>query len=270
MFGKPKTTGRVVQIPVELVDPSPYQARTVFDPEEISALAVSILQNGLLQPVSVRPTGEGRYQLIAGERRLRACRQAGLTTIPAIIASYGDQQAAALSLLENIQRSQLNPFDAARGIREVITLWGCTQAQAAKRLGLSQPALANKLRLLALTPQQEELCLKGGLTERHARAVLRLPEPQRTYALEQMVAKKMSVRKADQLVERLLDPPAPKRILPAPLVREMKIFYNSIEHAVQVMGQNGIAATTRRVEREDYVEYTIHIPLSREKTSSRP
>ena len=270
MLHKPKTTGKVVQIPVDQIDPSPYQARTVFNPEEISALAVSILQNGLLQPVSVRRTPDGRYQLIAGERRWRACRQAGLKTIPAIITSYRDQQAAALSLLENIQRSQLNPFDAARGIREVILLWGCTQAEAAKRLGLSQPALANKLRLLTLTPQQEEICLKGGLTERHARSVLRLPEPRRTSALEEMAARKMSVRQADTLVERLLNPPAPKKTIPAPVVREMKLFYNTIEHAVQVMGQNGIAATTSRVEREDYVEYTIHIPLSRVKTSPRP
>ena len=142
--------------------------------------------------------------------------------------------------------------------------------EAAKRLGLSQPALANKLRLLTLTPQQEEICLKGGLTERHARSVLRLPEPQRTSALEEMAARKMSVRQADTLVERLLNPPAPKKTIPAPVVREMKLFYNTIEHAVQVMGQNGIAATTSRVEREDYVEYTIHIPLSRVKTSPRP
>lgn len=265
MFDKPKWTGKVYSLPVDEIDPSPYQARTQFDSEEISALAVSILQNGLLQPVSVRRTKEDRYQLIAGERRLRACKQAGLREIPAIITTHQDQEAAALSLLENIQRSQLNPFDAARGIREVIELWGCTQAEAAKRLGLSQPALANKLRLLTLTPEEEEICLKGGLTERHARAVLRLPEDKRAMALERMAAQKLSVRKADQLVEDLLNPKPkkPKRTLPAPMVKDMKIFYNTIERAVTVMGQNGIPATTSRVEREDYVEYTIRIPLLR-------
>lgn len=260
MFEKPKSTGKIYEIPEQLIDPSPYQARSRFDEEEILALAVSIKQNGLLQPISVRKVG-GRYELIAGERRLRACRKAQLKTVPAIISTYKDDQAAALSLLENIQRSQLNPFDAARGIREVIGLWGCTQAEAAKRLGLSQPALANKLRLLALDSQEERICLEGGLTERHARAVLRLPPPQRSHALRRMIAGQMSVRQADKLVDDLLRPRRRAK-LPAPIVREMRLFFNTIEHAVDVMSQNGIPATTQRLDKEDCVEYLIRIPLS--------
>ena len=167
--------GKIVLLPVEQIEPSPFQARTAFDETEIAALAVSILQNGLLQPISVRKTGYHKYQLVAGERRLRACRLAKLERIPAIIQDFDDSETAALGLLENLQRAQLDAFDAARGIREVIRLWNCTQAEAARRLGLSQPALANKLRLLTLTTAQQQLCTAAGLTERHARAVLRLP-----------------------------------------------------------------------------------------------
>ena len=157
-------------LPVDCIEPSPYQARTAFDEPEIAALAVSILQNGLLQPISVRRVGIRKYQLVAGERRLRACRLAKLDKVPAILADYDDSESAALGLLENLQRSQLDPFDTARGIKEVIRLWGCTQAEAARRLGLSQPALANKLRLLTLTPEQQQLCTANHLSERHARA----------------------------------------------------------------------------------------------------
>lgn len=187
--------GKIVLLPVEQIEPSPFQARTAFDETEIAALAVSILQNGLLQPISVRKTGYQKYQLVAGERRLRACRLAKLERIPAIIQNFDDSETAALGLLENLQRAQLDAFDAARGIREVIRLWNCTQAEAARRLGLSQPALANKLRLLTLTTAQQQLCTAAGLTERHARAVLRLPESRRTAALEKIARDKLSVRK---------------------------------------------------------------------------
>lgn len=162
--------GRILMLPVDCIEPSPYQARTAFDEPEIAALAVSILQNGLLQPISVRRVGIRKYQLVAGERRLRACRLAKLEKVPAILADYDDSESAALGLLENLQRSQLDPFDTARGIKEVIRLWGCTQAEAARRLGLSQPALANKLRLLTLTAEQQQLCTANHLSERHARA----------------------------------------------------------------------------------------------------
>ena len=125
--------GRILMLPVDCIEPSPYQARTAFDEPEIAALAVSILQNGLLQPISVRRVGLHKYQLVAGERRLRACRLAKLDKVPAILADYDDSESAALGLLENLQRSQLDPFDTARGIKEVIRLWGCTQAEAARR-----------------------------------------------------------------------------------------------------------------------------------------
>lgn len=264
-MGKAKDkAARVQMLPVEQIEASPYQARTTFDDTEIAALAVSILQNGLLQPVSVRRTGVHKYQLIAGERRLRACRLARLERVPALVVDYTDSESAALGLLENLQRAQLDPFDTARGIREVIRLWGCTQAEAARRLGLSQSALANKLRLLSLTPAQQQLCLANRLTERHARAALRLPENRRTAALEKMARDGLSVREADKLVDAMLsapkNTPSPAR-RSVPMVRDVRFFVNTLQHAVDMMTQKGIAATATCGRRDGCLEYTVRIPV---------
>ena len=256
--------GKVLLLPVEQIEPSPYQARTTFDETEIAALAVSILQNGLLQPVSVRRTGPHRYQLIAGERRLRACRLAKLARGPAILADCDDGASAALGLLENLQRAQLDPFDTARGIKEVIRLWGCTQAEAARRLGLSQSALANKLRLLSLSPAQQQICTAHHLTERHARAALRLPESRRTAALEKMARDGLSVRDADKLVDAMLsaprEGPSPVRRT-MPMVRDVRLFVNTLQHAVDLMTQKGIPATATCGRRDGCLEYTVRIPV---------
>ena len=262
--------GKVLMLPVDAIEPSPWQARTDFDETEIAALAVSILQNGLLQPISVRRVGLRKYQLIAGERRLRACKLARLEKVPAILSDWSDSESAALGLLENIQRSQLDPFDTARGIREVIRLWGCTQAEAARRLGLSQPALANKLRLLSLTAAQQQLCIRHHLTERHARAVLRLPENRRTAALEKIARDSLSVRETDKLVEAMLSAapgtPSPCRKT-TPMVRDVRLFVNTLQHAVDLMTQKGIPATTTCGRRDGCLEYVVRIPVESGDTS---
>lgn len=263
-MAKKDKPGKIVMLPVDQIEPSPYQARTAFDETEIAALAVSILQNGLLQPISVRRTGIHKYQLVAGERRLRACRLAKLEKVPAILTDYNDTESAALGLLENIQRTQLDPFDTARGIREVIRLWGCTQAEAARRLGLSQSALANKLRLLSLTEEQQKLCIEHRLTERHARAALRLPEHRRTEALEKMALTAMSVRQADKLVDQMLkDEPSPDkpRRRTTHMVGDVRFFVNTLQHAVDLMTQKGIRATTHCTRRDGCLEYTVRIPV---------
>ena len=253
--------GRILMLPVDCIEPSPYQARTAFDEPEIAALAVSILQNGLLQPISVRRVGLHKYQLVAGERRLRACRLAKLDKVPAILADYDDSESAALGLLENLQRSQLDPFDTARGIKEVIRLWGCTQAEAARRLGLSQPALANKLRLLTLTPEQQQLCTANHLTERHARAVLRLPENRRSEALITIAKRRMNARQTDLYIEQVLNAAAPGRHRIS-MVKDVRIFVNTIDHAIRLMTDNGVPATAHREERDGYIEYTVRIPTA--------
>ena len=264
LTARPKVQGKVLLLPVDKIVPSAHQARTHFDEQEIARLALSIAQNGLLQPVSVRPGKEkGTYELVAGERRLRACKLAGLGEIPAILAQRDESQAAALGLLENMQRQGLDPFEQARGIREVIALWGCTQEEAAKRLGLAQPTLNNKLRLLALTDEQQAYCVSHGLTERHARAVLRLPQPQqRTQALARFVARRMNARQADEYVESLLQQ-RPARRRPVPMVRDVRIFVNTINKAVRLMVDAGVPASTTKREGEGFVEYTVRIPTAR-------
>ena len=179
--------------------------------------------------------------------------------------AFDDSETAALGLLENLQRAQLDAFDAARGIREVIRLWNCTQAEAARRLGLSQPALANKLRLLTLTTAQQQLCTAAGLTERHARAVLRLPESRRTAALEKIARDKLSVREADRLVDAMLaapkDTPGPCRST-VPMVGDVRLFVNTLQHAVDLMTQRGIPAVTSCEQADGFLEYTVRIPTA--------
>lgn len=252
---------RVWLLPIEKITPSPFQARAAFNELELKKLAISILQNGLLQPVSVRPTADGRYQLIAGERRLRACKLAEMQKIPAIIYHFEDEKTAALSLLENLQREQLNPFEQARALRDLLNLWNCTQETAAQKLGIAQPTLANKLRLLMLTQEQQEICLSANLTERHARAVLRLPSSeQRTKVLRAAAEHAYNVQQTEAAVERLLSQkPKQKRTV---MVRDVRIFVNTIDRAVKLMTGNGIPATAEKREQPDYIEYIVRIPTA--------
>lgn len=257
----PPEQTKVYLLPIASIDPSPFQARTVFDEKELKKLAVSILQNGLLQPVSVRPVGENHYQLIAGERRLRACRLANMQSIPAIIFHFEDEKTAALSLLENLQREELNPFEQARALRDLLNLWDCTQEAAARRLGMAQPTLANKLRLLTLNEEQEGICLSAGLTERHARAVLRLPTAaMRTKALRQAAEHAYNVQQTEALCERMLTQKLkPRRSV---MVKDVRIFVNTIDRAVKLMTGSGIPATAEMREQPDCIEYVVRIPTA--------
>ena len=262
MFERKKPLGKVVALPLEQIEPSPYQARRTFDEEELAGLAASIRENGLLQPVTVRRAGEGRYELIAGERRLRACKLAGMDKVPAIIRDAADGETAALGLLENIQRADLNPFEQARGLQDILALWGCTQAEAAKRLGMAQPTLANKLRLLQLTADQQQFILDNRLTERHARAVLRLPANRRSKALIHISSHRLNARATDRYIEQLLQG-APEPVVKArrlPMVRDVRIFVNTIDHAIRLMTDNGVPATAHREDGDGYIQYTVRIP----------
>ena len=262
MFERKKPLGKVVALPLEQIEPSPYQARRTFDEEELAGLAASIRENGLLQPVTVRRAGEGRYELIAGERRLRACKLAGMDKVPAIIRDAADGETAALGLLENIQRADLNPFEQARGLQDILALWGCTQAEAAKRLGMAQPTLANKLRLLQLTADQQQFILDNRLSERHARAVLRLPANRRSKALIHISSHRLNARATDRYIEQLLQG-APEPAVKArrlPMVRDVRIFVNTIDHAIRLMTDNGVPATAHREDGDGYIQYTVRIP----------
>ena len=260
MFERKKSVGKIYLLPVDAIRPSPFQARTNFDERELAGLAQSIRENGLLQPISVRKIADG-YELVAGERRLRACKMAKMEQIPAVLCEYSDQRTAAMGLLENIQREDLNPFEQAQGLRDVMVLWDCTQAEAAKRLGMAQPTFANKLRLLQLTADQRQFILDNGLTERHARAVLRLPENRRSEALITIAKRRMSARATDLYIEQLLSETA-KGKHRISMVKDVRIFVNTIDHAIRLMTDNGVPATAHREERDGYIEYTVRIPTA--------
>ena len=249
------------RIRVSEIARNPNQPRKYFDPEAIAQLAESIRQYGVLNPLTVRRAPGGGYELVAGERRLRACQLAKMTTIPAILCSYADDRTAALGLLENIQRADLNPFEQAQGLRDVMVLWDCTQAEAAKRLGMAQPTFANKLRLLQLTADQRQFVLDNNLTERHARAVLRLPENRRSEALITIAKRRLNARQTDSYIEQLLNSP-PKPGHRISMVRDVRIFVNTIDHAIRLMTDNGGPATAHREEKDGYIEYTVRIPTA--------
>ena len=262
MFEWKKSAGKIYTLPVESIRPSPFQARTVFDEKELAGLAQSIRENGLLQPISVRKV-EGGYELVAGERRLRACKLARMETIPAILCDCGDQRTAALGLLENIQREDLNPFEQAQGLRDVIALWDCTQAEAAKRLGMAQPTLANKLRLLRLSPDCVRLLREHDLSERHARALLRLTdEEDRLKALQVIAARGYNVAQSEAHIEELLKlkqkTPPPR--LPTYIVKDVRIFLNTIRHSLGLMQRAGVQADMQREDTDDGILLTIRIP----------
>lgn len=252
---------KLIQLPPESIRANPAQPRQEFEKEALESLAESIRQNGLLQPVTVRRTQDGGYELIAGERRLRACRIAGLKLVPCILSGCDARQSAILALLENLQRRDLGVFEEAEGLRRLVEEWGVTQEEAAARLGKSQSSIANKLRLLRLTEEERTLITEAGLTERHARALLRLPdEEERLAALHTVIERKMNVAQEETYITQLLSekdkPEKPRRRI---VVRDVRIFLNTIHHAVDVMKQNGIQAQSWKRETDQYLEYIVRI-----------
>lgn len=198
-------------LPIYKVEPNPDQPRQDFDEEELQALADSIAVHGVIQPLTVRETGTGYYQIIAGERRWRAARLANLSDIPAVIVEADDKKAMELALIENLQRQDLNPVEEALGYRSLMEEYGLTQEDAAARVGKSRPAVANALRLLGLCPEVLELLRTGELTAGHARAILTLKEPKKQKEVaKKIIALNLSVRQAETLCKNMGKVPVPK------------------------------------------------------------
>lgn len=199
-------------LPLHKVEPNPNQPRQDFDPEQLEALARSIQEHGVVQPLTVRPLPNGYYQIIAGERRWRAARMAELKEIPAVIMEADDKKTTELALIENLQRQDLNPVEEALGYQSLISDYGLTQEEAANRVGKSRPAVTNALRLLQLTPEILEMVRKGSLSAGHARAVLSLKSPQKQQqAAQKIVALGLSVRQAELLCKNMERESAPQK-----------------------------------------------------------
>lgn len=262
LFAKEKPINHVVLISIDDILSNPAQPRIVFEEDELENLAESIKNNGILQPLTVRLNPENKYELISGERRLKAARIAGQKEVPCIIVKTDARQSAVFALIENIQRRDLNYFEEAIAINNLIEKWGITQEEAAARLGKAQSTIANKMRLLKFTKQQREHMINSGLTERHARALLKLPNPQFVdKVIHYITIKKLNVKQTEEYVEDFLKEEtksAPKFI---PVIKDVRIFFNTIDKAVAIMKRAGVMAQTRRVDSKDYIEYIVKIPV---------
>ena len=212
-----ETDNKVETLPLREIEPDPGQPRKTFDDEALGELAASIAEHGLIQPIAVRPKAAGGYLIVAGERRWRACRMAGLTEAPVVVKDVTDEQAMELALVENLQREDLDPVEEATGIRELMTRCGLTQEQAARKLGKSRSALANSLRLLNLPENVLELLKSGFINIGHAKVILSLPTPELQEQAAQIIAdNQLNVRQAEALCKKLAKPPkAPAE--PAPI-----------------------------------------------------
>ena len=265
---KPRTrsfmeTGRVVYLPIGAVRPNPSQPRKIFDQQGLQELAASIVQYGILQPLSVRRRQDG-YELVAGERRLRAARMAGLTEVPCILLSVDEEQSGMLALVENLQRRDLDFIEEAEGLARLMRLYGMSQEQAAMRVGKSQSAVANKLRLLRHPPAVLAAIRQNGLSERHARALLKLEgEQARLDAVAEIVRRQMNVATAEQYIDRLLaerQPPEPRRGLGRFILRDVRLFLNTVEHNLDLIKNAGIPAAKTQEETDEEIVLTIRIP----------
>ncbi len=248
-------TGRVVFLPARSIRPNPAQPRKIFSPEALDELSDSIRQHGILQPLSVRRSGNG-YELIAGERRLRAAELAGVTDIPCIIMSMDDRESGMAAMVENLQRQDLDFIEEAMGISRLLEDWNMSQEQAARLLGKSQSAVANKLRLLKHSEPVLFALREAGLTERHARALLKLPtEESKLAAVKEIVRQGMSVARTEKYVETLLSARADR-----PSRANVGAFLNNLTQSLQKIQLSGIPAVSERRETDSQIVLTITIP----------
>ena len=249
-------TGRVVFLPARAIRPNPEQPRRVFGEQSLSELAESVRCHGILQPLSVRRVGAG-YELIAGERRLRAAQMAGLNEIPCIVMNMDDTESGVAALVENLQRQDLDFIEEALGISRLIQLRGLSQEQAARMLGKSQSAVANKLRLLRHSPEVLAAIRQGGLTERHARALLKLDsEQEKLSAIAVILRQGLSVARTEQYISALLD----KQERPSPTRVNVGGFLSHLDQTLARFQTAGIRAVSERRETEKEIVLTITIP----------
>ena len=252
---------QVLELPTANIRPNPSQPRQEFCPEELEELARSIAQVGVLQPLSVRRTRQG-WELVAGERRLRAAQLAGLATVPCLPVEADGETSALLALVENLQRKDLDVWEEAAALRRLMERGRLTQEETARRVGKSQSAVANKLRLLKLPEDVIDTLRTNRLTERHARALLRLDSPDRQrLALEYILKYKLNVARTEEYIDRLCsERAAQKKAVPVYKIRDVRLFLNTVNRGLAVMQSAGVNAHCGREETEKEITLTIHIP----------
>lgn len=258
---KVKAENRILSVPQSDILPNPNQPRKRFDYDELEGLAQSIRSNGILQPLLVRSQGNGKYELIAGERRLRAARLIGLTNVPCIVTEISETDSAVFAVLENLQRQNLDYFEEAEALATLISDYRLSQDELCKRLGRAQSTLSNKLRLLKLSDEMRYQISRAGLTERHARALLSLnDEVQRSRALSIIIERHLNVSESETLIDQMLRKnEAPKRQMLKGF-KDIRIFINTLNNAVDNIRRAGIDADSVKTETDEYVEYIVRIP----------
>ncbi len=262
----------VQRIATEKLLPNPYQPRKQFKSEDLLSLAESIKENGILQPLLARRINNSDYyEIIAGERRLRAAILANLATVPCLIVDCDYEESAVYSIIENIQRSDLSFFEEAQAISQMQNHFGMTQEQIAKRLGKSQSALSNKLRLLKLPADARYFIEKEGLTERHARALLKLEsEKQMWTALNLIKDKGWNVQQTEEYINSVTNKAVkPHKNNIVKIFKDVRIFVNTVNKAINTMKEAGIPAESNKTETDDYIEFFVRIPKNPQKNNQK-
>ena len=259
-----KNENKISDIPIIKIRPNKAQPRKVFNEEDLNALSQSIAENGILQPLTVRKVSATEYELIAGERRLRASVMAGLRKVPCIVIKCSEKESAVYALLEYLQRSDLGMFEEARGVSRLIRRYGLTQQEAAVKLGKTQSTIANKLRLLRLTYEEQEWIENAGLSERHARALLKLgDESARREALSKIISESLNVQQSENLINLMLNSSPKnnkKQGTSKAVIKDVRKFVNTINNAIDTMRLAGIDAQSDKTDTDNFIEYTIRIP----------
>ncbi len=266
---------KILSLPVGAIKPNPRQPRRQFDPEELRELGESIRLYGILQPLTVRKTGPSTFELVAGERRLRAAVLAGMEAVPCILLKVDAEQSGLLALVENLQRKELDFIEEAEGLRSLIRSYGMSQEEAARCVSKSQSAVANKLRILRLPPELLQRLRSAGLTECHARALLRLEDPEAQRAvLEAVIAGDLTVAKTEEYIDAILrrgaeEQKRKKRKAPVVVLKDVRIFLNTVTRGLSMMNRSGVRAVCERRETPSELVLTIRIPHgNREGVSS--
>ncbi len=249
-------------IPTEKLLPNPYQPRHQFESEDMLSLANSVKENGILQPLLIRRINNSNYfEIVAGERRLRAAILANLDTVPCIEVECEAEQSAVYSILENVQRADLTFFEEAIAIGKLINHFGMSQSEVAKRLGKSQSALSNKIRLLKLPADVRYFIEKEGLTERHARALLSLDSEKDIWKVLNMIKERqMNVVQTERYIQSITNKQVRPKKKHEPVFRDVRIFVNTVSKAIKTMQESGIDATTDKTETDEYIEFRVKIP----------
>lgn len=260
----------IYDIPVKNIKPNPNQPRKEFDERALYGLAQSIRDYGIIQPLSVRLASEydseKKYELIAGERRLRAAKLLFMETVPCVIIEADSQISAELAIIENVQREDLNFFEQARAIYKLIESFGYTQEQAARRLSVSQSYVANKLRILKLSKEEQDIIIEYGLTERHARSFIRIADDEeRKNAVETVIKRAMNVSATDKYIDKLLEKDKEKGAKPRTIImfKDIRLVLNTIDKAIDTVAQSGIDIKSEKVDKGEYIEICLTVPKKR-------